>query len=271
MRLAFMYRRLAREGGTEGDLYRTTEALAARGHDVHLFCAELRTPPPRGVSVQRVPVLRAGRLARLLSFAWTAPRVVARAGSWDVVVGFGRTVKQDLARCGGGTHRAYLATMQTFGARRPILGPYHRAILTMEAMQYRPGNFRRVLAVSERVRDEVVADYGVPASRVHVLYNGVDLARFDPGRAQALRPLTRQTLGTVRPRMRGSSSSVETSAWARTGGPRRRRRSAGGSSSRDRKQRWRASTRRRIRWSWRLCKRRSATSFSRRWRRGSPS
>jgi UDP-glucose:(heptosyl)LPS alpha-1,3-glucosyltransferase len=195
MRLAFMYRRLAREGGTEGDLYRTSEALAARGHDVHLFCAEARTPPPRGVSVRRVPVLRAGRLARLLSFAWAAPRAVARAGAWDVVVGFGRTVRQDLARCGGGTHRAYLATMQTFGARRRILGPYHRAILRIEAMQYRPGNFRRVLAVSERVRDEVVADYGVAAGRVHVLYNGVDLARFDPDRAQALRPRTRQTLG----------------------------------------------------------------------------
>jgi UDP-glucose:(heptosyl)LPS alpha-1,3-glucosyltransferase len=124
-----------------------------------------------------------------------APRTVARAGSWDVVVGFGRTVKQDLARCGGGTHRAYLATMRAFGARPRMLGPYHRAILSMEARQYRPGNFRRVLAVSERVRDEVVADYGVAPGRVHVLYNGVDLARFDPERARALRPVVRRTLG----------------------------------------------------------------------------
>lgn len=195
MRLAFVYRRLAREGGTEGDLYRTSEALAARGHDVHLFCADLRTPPPVAVSVHPVPLLRAGRLARLLSFAWAAPRAVARAGSWDVVVGFGRTPNQDLARCGGGTHREYLATMQAFGARRRLLGPYHRAILGIEAMQYRPGNFRRVLAVSERVRDEVMAGYGVAGDRVRIVYNGVDLARFDPTRARELRPAARRKLG----------------------------------------------------------------------------
>ena len=195
MRLALMYRRLAREGGTEGDLFRSSEALAARGHEVHLFCAERRAAPPSGVSVHRVPVLRAGRLARLLSFGWLAPRAVARAGPWDVVVGFGRTVKQDLVRCGGGTHRSYLAAMQGFGARRLRLGPYHRAILRMEAAQYREGNFLGVLAVSERVRTEVMRDYGVAARRVHVLYNGVDLVRFDPARAAELRPAVRQALG----------------------------------------------------------------------------
>lgn len=195
MRLACVYRRLAREGGTEGDLYRTSEALAARGHDVHLFCSDLRTPPPAGVSVHRVPLVRAGRLARLVSFAWAAPRVVARAGPWDVVVGFGRTPGQDLARCGGGTHRAYLATMQAFGARRRVLGPYHRAVLGIEAMQYRAGNFRRVLAVSRRVRAELMAGYGVAADRVHVVYNGVDLARFHPRRARELRPAARRKLG----------------------------------------------------------------------------
>lgn len=195
MRLAFVYRRLASEGGTEGDLYRTSEVLAARGHDVHLFCADLRTRAPAGVCLHRVPSLRAGRLARLLSFAWAAPRVVARAGPWDVVVGFGRTPRQDLVRCGGGTHREYLATMQAFGARGRVRGLYHRTVLGIEAMQYRPGNFRRVLAVSERVRDEVVSGYGVAAERVHVVYNGVDLGRFDPALERERRPALRRRLG----------------------------------------------------------------------------
>jgi len=85
--------------------------------------------------------------------------------------------------------------MQAFGARRRLLGPYHRAILGIEAMQYRPGNFRRVLAVSERVRDEVMAGYGVAGDRVRIVYNGVDLARFDPTRARELRPAARRKLG----------------------------------------------------------------------------
>jgi len=195
MRLAFLYRRLAREGGTEADLYRTTGGLAERGHEVHLFCGDFWTPPPPGVRPHPVRLLRAGRVARLLSFAWAAPRAAAREGPWDVVVGFGRTARQDLVRCGGGTHRAYLETMRRSGARRRGLGPYHRAVLALEAAQYRPGNFRRVLAVSRRVGEEIVAGYGVAMERVRVAYNGVDLQRFSPGQRTALGPSARRELG----------------------------------------------------------------------------
>lgn len=195
MRLAFLHRRLAREGGTEADLYRTIHGLAERGHDVHLFCGDMRTPVPPGVTLHRVRRIRAGRLARLLSFAWFAPAAATRAGPWDVVVGFGRTPRQDLVRCGGGTHRAYLTTMREQGARRRGLGPYHRAILGIEERQYRPGNYRRVLGVSARVRDEIASGYGVPPGRIHVVYNGVDLVRFEPGRCAAMRAPARGHLG----------------------------------------------------------------------------
>src|SRR5215470_16796718 len=109
MRIAFMHRSLD-GGGTEADLRRMASGLVARGHEVHVFCAKAGTPPP-GVGVRRVPVVRAGRVARLLSFAVGAPRAVARE-RWDVVVGFGRTLRQDVVRVGGGTHRTYLGRME---------------------------------------------------------------------------------------------------------------------------------------------------------------
>src|SRR5438445_9267073 len=154
MRIAFMHRRLA-GGGTEADLVRMTTGLAARGHELHVFCARAGAPLP-GVTVHRVPVLRAGRLARLLSFAIMAPRLVARE-RWDVVVGFGRTPRQDVVRVGGGTHRSYLARMEAAGLRPRARGPYHRAILRIEAAAFGAAGHRRVLAVSRRARDEVVA------------------------------------------------------------------------------------------------------------------
>src|SRR5439155_260341 len=82
---AYMPRRLA-GGGTEADLRRMAAGLVARGHEVHTFAARADAPPP-GVTLRRVPVVRAGRLVRLLSFAAMAPRLVARE-RWDVVVGF---------------------------------------------------------------------------------------------------------------------------------------------------------------------------------------
>ena len=116
MRVAFMHRRL-RGGGTEGDLRRMAEGLVARGHSVHVFCA-CRDAGPPGVTVHPVPIVPAGRVARLLSFAVLAPRAVARE-RWDVVVGFGRTLRQDVVRVGGDER---LAAWRRTAEERPLAG-----------------------------------------------------------------------------------------------------------------------------------------------------
>ncbi len=178
MHIAFLHRSLS-GGGTEADLRRMAVGLAARGHRVSIFAAKGSDALP-GVRVHRVPVIRAGRLARLVSFAMAAPRLAEAQGPFDLVVGFGRTLRQDVVRVGGGTHRSYLARMQRAGLRGPWLGPYHRAILWIEERQFAAEAYRRVIAVSRVARDEVRQDYGVPRDRIAVVYNGVDLERFHP-------------------------------------------------------------------------------------------
>lgn len=192
MRIAFMHRRLA-GGGTETDLRRMATGLAARGHELHVFCARRDAEVP-GVIVRRVPTVRAGRVARLLSFALAAPRAVARE-RFDVVVGFGRTPRQDVVRVGGGTHRTYLARMEAAGLRGRARGPYHRAILWLERQQFAADGHRRVLAVSARVRDEIAADYAVAPDRIAVVYNGVDLLRFHPDARATVGMRERRALG----------------------------------------------------------------------------
>jgi UDP-glucose:(heptosyl)LPS alpha-1,3-glucosyltransferase len=190
MRIALMHRSLA-GGGTEADLRRTATGLAARGHDLHVFTARPNAPLP-GVAVHRVPTLRAGRVVRLLSFAAAAPRAVARE-RFDVVVGFGRTVRQDVLRVGGGTHRSYLATMEAAGLRSRWRGPYHRAVLWLERRAYAAS--RRVLTVSRAAGDEIARDYRVARERIAVVYNGVDLERFHPRNRGTLGAAARLALG----------------------------------------------------------------------------
>jgi UDP-glucose:(heptosyl)LPS alpha-1,3-glucosyltransferase len=192
MRIAFMHRRLA-GGGTEADLCRMASGLVARGHELHVFVAKADAAPA-GVTVRRVPIVRAGRVARLVSFALAAPRAVA-AERWDVIVGFGRTPRQDVVRVGGGTHRSYLARMEAADQRGPRRGPYHRAVLWLERRMFAPEGHRAVIAVSGRVAREVENDYGVPASHVRVLYNGVDLERFHPARRAVDGRAVRSELG----------------------------------------------------------------------------
>ena len=114
-----------------------------------------------------------------------AQRAVRRTPC-DVVMGFGRSPRQDVLRCGGGTHRGFLARMGAEGgARRRLwqtISPYHRSVLAIEKRQYAPAGARRIIAVSEQVKRDIVANYFVPEDKIAVLYNGVDTGRFHPNR-----------------------------------------------------------------------------------------
>ena len=184
MRLALVHKRYDRIGGAEWDCFELSHQLAARGHDVHLVAGESRVAVPDGITMHRVPVVRAGQLAKLLSFTARAP-AVWRAIDADVVVGFGRTIGHDLFRVSGGCHRGYLARVAaergTMEAVRQRLSPYQQAILAIERRQYAPGAYRKILAVSELSRDEILSLYpAVPRDDVAVLHYGVDAERFRP-------------------------------------------------------------------------------------------
>ncbi len=204
MRLALVHKRYDRIGGAEWDCYELSSRLAARGHEVHLVTGECRVPVPEGIVLHRVPVVRTGQLAKLLSFSLRAPRVWRRIGA-DVVIGFGRTIGQDLFRASGGCHRQYLARVAaergSWETLRQRLSPYERAILAIERRQYAPGGYRKILAVSELSRCEILATY--PAVRpedVAVLHYGVDVDRFHPDRRLREGASVRRELGVAHER-----------------------------------------------------------------------
>ena len=132
--------------------------LAARGHDVHVFCARGATTRRPASPCAACRIVRGGRLVRLLVVRASRRRARSRASRWDVVVGFGRTPRQDVVRVGGGTHRSVpRRAWRRPGCARAARGPYHRAILWLERRMFAPAGHRRVLAVSRSRRDEVGA------------------------------------------------------------------------------------------------------------------
>ncbi len=199
MKIALVHKRYDRLGGAEWDCYELSQQLAARGHDVHLVVGECRVAVPAGATVHRVPVARAGRFAKLATFAALAPRVWRAVGA-DVVIGFGRTVGQDLLRASGGVHKRYLARVAKesgpLTAFRQRLSPYHRLLLAIERRQYAPGGCGTVLAVSDLSRQEILETYPtMPAANVAVLHYGVDVERFHPARRSSDGAAVRAELG----------------------------------------------------------------------------
>jgi UDP-glucose:(heptosyl)LPS alpha-1,3-glucosyltransferase len=201
LKIALVHKRLDLKGGTERDLYLTAEGLRDLGHEVHLFCSEFAVQVPAGVVAHRVPVMPFGRTARLWSFAVNGSRTAASAHC-DVIVGFGRILKQDVLRCGGGSHRRFLEQIGVEGGWRrrawQKLSMYHRSVLSLERRQYGDHGFKEIIAVSGKVKDDLMRTYSIPEHRIRVIYNGVDPIRFTPDRREKARVAVRDQWGIPR-------------------------------------------------------------------------
>src|SRR3990172_5370987 len=179
MRIALVHRRFTTHGGTERTLVNLTGHLARSGHEVHVFCNEVRKDlkeAPPGITFHHLPMLKWGGLLKAASLCLSAHLLVPRK-EFDIVQGFGRTLIQDVLRAGGGCHHVYYDSLLSEAGylKRLILriSPRHRLTLWIERRQYRLPNYRRIIAVSNRVRDELVKRLGVDPQRGEGGYNGV--------------------------------------------------------------------------------------------------
>ena len=196
MRIALLTRRFdGNGGGTERDLIVTAQGLRAAGHQVTIFADEIRGSAG-GWDVRRVgggP--RLGRALPLMRFAWTAAPAARRAGS-DLVLSFARCVGADVIRSGGGAHASYLRAARKWrgplGAAAMRISPYHQVQMLIERQAFRGAGLKRVIAVSNFVRDDLIGEFGLAPEKTVTIYNGVDLDRFRPPLDPSARAALRQ-------------------------------------------------------------------------------
>jgi UDP-glucose:(heptosyl)LPS alpha-1,3-glucosyltransferase len=175
LKVALVRQRYVASGGAERYLQGVIEELIAQGHEVHLF-ANAWTEAP-GIHFHRVPIIRGMSFLKALTFAISARKAVRRAHC-DLVFSLERTLEQDVYRAGDGCHREWLAQRGPEAGSK--LNPLHLTMLGLEKRVFSPGRTGWVIANSKRGRDEIVKHYGFPAERIEVIYNGVDLKRFQP-------------------------------------------------------------------------------------------
>jgi glycosyltransferase involved in cell wall biosynthesis len=196
VRIALVYRNVNYSGSIERCVAFLAGELARAGADVHCYCNPgsstdgipgVQFHPVRPVTVSR---RRLGYAAECASFAVAATRdiraarhtfdivdVVGPAG-WeqDVVTVHGVThAHQRRWPAEGGQDRA-LAGVRAFAA--PVAAPIFAVRRGIERLQFRPGRFSRVIAVTERVAADVMRVHGVPSERIDVIPPPIDVVRF---------------------------------------------------------------------------------------------
>ena len=159
MKIGLVIRRFSADGGAERACMYLASGLVARGHEVHAFAARLA--PMKGVELHEV------KADTHASFAMRSKEALEpHRGSLDVIHSFTRTSYQDVLRLGGGIHKEYLTrtdpTYSAIGRWWRRVRPKEKAELRLEQESFKKGSYRKIVAVSHRVREETIRHYTVP-------------------------------------------------------------------------------------------------------------
>ncbi|MGH0030613.1 MAG: glycosyltransferase family 4 protein [Myxococcota bacterium] len=198
MRIALTMTRASDLGGVERQAHSVARALLDEGHEVHVFAQKRDDTVDERIVFHRIPNPgKPLRAAKVWLFDKGVERAVRREGPFDLVHGFAKTSKQDVYFDGSGCladFQRYSIDRMPAGWRRSWRrhGLHQRVVARIERRRYTRGNFRRILAISEMVRGQILARHGLEQGDVETLYPGVDLDRFRPSSEEERRQVRRE-------------------------------------------------------------------------------
>lgn len=175
-----------KKGGAERYTYDLAGRLAAKGHEVVVFCVRGTEFPP--VKLIPLKTITYPHWLRNLTFA-LAHRSALEGHRPDVMLGYGNVLSLDVYQSHGGVQSIWMereiASYGPGGKRglKPLLlrSSINQAVQRwIDGYAVRKKQFSRIVAISDMVRDHMSEHFGIEKDRFDIVYNGVDTVRFSP-------------------------------------------------------------------------------------------
>ena len=197
MKIAIIRQKFVNYGGAEQFVSGYTRYLAEMGHEVHIFANQWTPSHHPNIKIHSVRAVTRNSFLRVLSFAWFAFQAISFK-SYDIVQNHERIWRQDIYRAGDGCHREWLERRSSYlpFIKRFFLNfnLFHQLILRLEKRIFEKGECKKIIAISEMVKRDILKHYRLPEDRVKVVYNGIQLDRFDPSNKKYFCDEVRQQL-----------------------------------------------------------------------------
>ena len=198
MKIAIIRQKFVLYGGAEQFADGFIHQLAESGHEVHVFSNSWTPSHHSKINHHFVGVLGLNAFFRTLSFSIKVSRKI-REQHFDIIQSHEKTWGQDIYRAGDGCHIKWL--YQRGKKISPIkklflfINPFHQLILMLEKNIFESGRCKKIIAISQMVKEDILENYKCPPEKISVVYNGVDLDRYHPGNKNIYRKSIRNQLG----------------------------------------------------------------------------
>ncbi len=193
MKIAVIVREYHKWGGISRCAAEIAEYFAA-DNEVHVFTASWQNAEGTGIIFHKVPMLSFGFLKKkklkalnnifeIASFALFS-RLIVKPGNFDVVHSQGCYVGISDVFTTHSCHAESLAVSRQNRTgflgklKKTALNPLHLLLLTVE--YYSLKNTKKIIAISQSVKNDIIKHYGIHGDKIEVVTNGVDANKFNP-------------------------------------------------------------------------------------------
>ncbi len=186
MKIAIIRKKYTFHGGAEGFSNSLVEHLADAGHEVHIFAIAWNADTQHNnIYFHKVPAITCISFLRDFTFAVSSFFLLNKQKKqFDIIQSHDKTLCQDIYRAGDGCHIEWLKQrwkhIGVAGKVSILLNPYHWLILALERLIFKTHRFRKIIAISEMVKNNILDNYGISPYDIEVIYNGVDIEKFHP-------------------------------------------------------------------------------------------
>ncbi len=193
-RLALVRQKYRPDGGAERFVSRALEALEDQDLDLSVITREWQGDVNPNWHIHLCDPMKWGRVSRERGFA-NAARKIWQQEKFDIVQSHERIPGCDIYRAGDGVHRRWLLQrsrlLPAWRGKRLLTDRFHSYVMRAEREMYAAPELKSVICNAQMIKNEIMADFGLPDEKITVIYNAIDNQKFLPA-TEALRHQLRQ-------------------------------------------------------------------------------
>ncbi len=196
-----IYKYLPTKGGGEGYLANFANQLAERGHEVHIYASKWESNNNK-IHYHTIPSIRYPKFLKDISFVINSYNSMAK-NDYDIVHVVGRALGMNVFNPHCGVEKAWLKqnflsincpVSRFFKYIAGFFSLRQNFILWLDRKQCTGKGVSRIIAISDMIKNDIIKYHNIDPQKIDVVYNGVDLRRFNPDNKNKYRTVVRKKL-----------------------------------------------------------------------------